>query len=89
MRVCFFIILYYLYNMYNKLLKLDFGLQMLIVVFLLIITNQLTHYVLNRVESSDDKVMSIVLLFSMMILQGYIIYTTIRLAIHHFKNGEE
>jgi hypothetical protein len=75
--------------MYNKLLKLDFGLQMLIVVFLLIITNQLTHYVLNRVESSDDKVMSIVLLFSMMILQGYIIYTTIRLAIHHFKNGEE
>jgi hypothetical protein len=75
--------------MYNKLLKLDFGIQMLIVVFLLITINQLTQYFLNGIENSDDKVLSLVLLFSIVILQGYIIYTTIRLAIYHFKNGEE
>jgi hypothetical protein len=75
--------------MYNKLLKLDFGIQMLIVVFLLITINQLTQYFLNGIENSDDKVLSFVLLFSIVILQGYIIYTTIRLAIYHFKNGEE
>lgn len=89
MRFGFFNLLDYIYDMYNKLLKLDFGLQMLIVVFLLIITNQLTHYLLNSVESADNKLLVLILLLFMIITQGYIVYTTIRLAIHHFKNGEE
>jgi ABC-type iron transport system FetAB permease component len=89
MRFGFFILLYYIYDMYNKLLKLDFGLQMLIVVFSLIITNQLTHYLLNLVESTDNKFSVLMSLLVMMITQGYIVYITIRLAIYHFKNGEE
>ena len=89
MRFGFLILLYYIYDMYNKLLKLDFGLQMLIVVFSLIITNQLTHYLLSLVESSDNKLLVLMSLLFMIITQGYIVYTTIRLAIHQFKNGEE
>lgn len=77
--------------MYNKLIKLDFGLQMIIIVVLLFFTSETTSYTFGMLNKVSEPYYNICVIFSFLLLmfQMYIIYLTIRLSVHHLRSKDE
>lgn len=77
--------------MYNKLIKLDFGLQMIIVVVLLFVTSETATYTLGLLNKVNESYFNLCVIFSFLLLifQMYVVYLAIRLAVHHLKSKDE
>ena len=73
--------------MFNKFYKLEFGLQMIIICFVLFFSNQLTSYTLSmaNVPSTVQFNIGIVLTFGLFLLQTISIYLGIMSIINHVK----
>ena len=73
--------------MFNKFYKLEFGLQMIIICFVLFFSNQLTTYTLSmaNIASTIQFNIGIVLTFGLFLLQTISIYLGVMSIINHVK----
>ena len=73
--------------MFNKFYKLDFGLQMIIICFVLFFSNQLTSYTLSmaNVPSTVQFNIGIVLTFGLFLFQTISFYLGAKAIINYVK----
>lgn len=76
--------------MYKRLLKLDFGIQMLIITFALILTNQLSTYTFSMMNKPSTLLVYLGLFLTLVVftVQVYSVIVGVKLIINRFKKDK-
>lgn len=76
--------------MYKRLLKLDFGIQMLIITFALLLTNQLSTYTFSMMNKPSTLLVYLGLFLTLVVftVQVYSVIVGVKLIINRFKKDK-
>jgi large-conductance mechanosensitive channel len=76
--------------MYKRLLKLDFGIQMLIITFALLLTNQLSTYTFSMMNKQSTLLVYLGLFLTLVVftIQVYSVIVGVKLIINRLKKDK-